>query len=238
MLLAVAATPGVLRLRYDHNLLNLQPKHIDSVRWEHVLLTESDRSVWFAVSMADSPAELLSLKARFESLPSVERTEEIVTLQPASSPASQTLIRGLHERLTRLPTRVPLLPAMTAADLQGDLSRAGPELAAGLASRPGIGPGLGGDPVAADASDAGREFAATECLATAGGRVGLGRLRLLARVHGTSTRRRPRTSTPPLSSGFVGRNGRHLLRVYARGSIWDMDGWNGSCGMSSESIRA
>lgn len=221
-LLAVAATPGVLRLRYDHNLLNLQPKHIDSVRWEHVLLTESDRSVWFAVSMADSPAELRRLKARFESLRSVERTEEIVTLQPESSPASQTLIRGLHERLARLPPRVPLLPSMTAADLQGDLSRAGPELAAGLQGDPELGRVWGeiqARLMRLAPSESSRRLSVWRQQAA---ESAWSRLRTLAEFTEPEA---PRSADldASLRQRFVGRNGRHLLRVYARGSIWDME---------------
>ena len=60
---SVAATfaivSGLHDLRYDHNLLNMQPEGLESVQVERKLLEECDQSVWYALSMADSREELL-----------------------------------------------------------------------------------------------------------------------------------------------------------------------------------
>jgi hopanoid biosynthesis associated RND transporter like protein HpnN len=222
LVLTALATPGVMRLRYDHNLLNLQPERVDSVVWEHVLMDESDRSVWFAVSMADSPEDLLRLKRRFESLKTVDRIEEIVTLRPRSSPESQGLIRDLHERLARLPARVPLLPAFTAEELGRELGRMGPELSAGLASDPELGRLFGEIQqrlMALSPAESSRRLSAWRQRATESAWAGLKQLTEFA------------DPSPPnagdldesLTSRFVSGNGRHLLRVYAKGSIWDRE---------------
>ena len=76
---------GMSRLYYDHNLLNLQPEGLESVELEQKLLNESDQSVWFALSLAETPEDLLARKARFEALPSVERVDEIASLIPTDS---------------------------------------------------------------------------------------------------------------------------------------------------------
>ncbi len=127
IVVVVAATSllavGVTRLRYDHNLLNLQAEGLDSVTWEHRLLDSSDRSVWFAVSLADSREELFRKKERFEQLASVHHTEEIASLLPPESSAHAETISRLHERLSALPEGVPLLPVAPRAILLGELQR-------------------------------------------------------------------------------------------------------------------
>jgi predicted RND superfamily exporter protein len=80
---------GMTRLEYDHNLLNLQPEGLESVELEKKLLSKSDQSVWFALSVADSREDLLAMKQKFldgiESgrIESVQRIEEIASLIPA-----------------------------------------------------------------------------------------------------------------------------------------------------------
>lgn len=44
--------------KFDYNLLHLQAKGTESVAWENRLMEESDRSSWYALSTADSLAEL------------------------------------------------------------------------------------------------------------------------------------------------------------------------------------
>ena len=266
--LAIVILPGAAAVRYDHNLLNLQPKRLASVEWEHVLLTRADRSVWFAVSMADSADQLKSLKGRFELLPSVERTEEIVSLMPASTPASRQLIATLRERLGRLPATVPLLPAVAPSELHQELGR----LLGGMASPANMASMSGPDAASARAPSGFREHGVT---ADETGRFAPGSSRMgplgstagidpdlarqlteiqtalgtvepaelsrrlsvwrqslaesvLARLRGLARFADP---VPPtvadlddaLVSRFIGRREKPLLRVYAKGDIWERE---------------
>lgn len=65
------------RLRYDHNLLNLQAEGVPSVHAERELLSRCSQSAWFAVSLAKSPEEARELRRRLSELPAVARVEEI-----------------------------------------------------------------------------------------------------------------------------------------------------------------
>ena len=76
---------GLAKLRYDHNLLNLQADGLESVELERKLLNECSQSMWYAVSIADSREVLLARKERLLQTASVERTEEIVSLLPDGS---------------------------------------------------------------------------------------------------------------------------------------------------------
>ena len=123
LIFTVAVTPGVFRIRYDHNLLNLQPRGLESVDLEKRLLSESNRSVWFAVSMSATREELAARKAAFEKLDSVERTEEIASLLPTSTHAKQLLIASIQKRLATLPVSPPLIPVAGFQELDEELGK-------------------------------------------------------------------------------------------------------------------
>lgn len=92
------------RLVYDHNLLNLQAKGLESVAAQKEIFEASKHSLLYAISLADSPDEARALKARFEALPSVHRVEELASRLP-NQPAGETklLVQGFHSLLAHLP---------------------------------------------------------------------------------------------------------------------------------------
>jgi uncharacterized protein len=98
----------VSRLRYDHNLLNLQAKGIESVDTQTRIFQASNHSLLFAVSMADSAEEARQLKAQFEALPTVHHVEELASRLPIA-PASQTklMVQAFYAQLARLPESPP-----------------------------------------------------------------------------------------------------------------------------------
>src|SRR5262249_47424223 len=55
--------------QFDYNLLHLQAEGTESVVWENRLQEGSNRSSWYALSTADSLAELHRKKALFAALP-------------------------------------------------------------------------------------------------------------------------------------------------------------------------
>ena len=90
--------------KFDYNLLHLQAKGTESVVWENRLLEESGRSSWYALSTADSLAELYHKKAQFEALPVVDRVESIASLLPPNQ----------EERLPLVAEIAPLVEAISA----------------------------------------------------------------------------------------------------------------------------
>src|SRR5262245_36005533 len=87
---------------FDYNMLHLQARGTESVVWENRLLEGSDRSSWYALSTADSLAELHRKKAQFTALPVVERVESLASLLPLD----QT------ERLQALMALAPVVEAL------------------------------------------------------------------------------------------------------------------------------
>ena len=90
--------------KFDYNLLHLQAKGTESVAWENRLLEESDRSSWYALSTADSLAELQRKKAQFAALPVVDRVESLASMLPPNQ----------EERLALLAEIAPVVESVSA----------------------------------------------------------------------------------------------------------------------------
>jgi uncharacterized protein len=230
--LAVIATAaslvGVTRLRYDHNLLHLQPSHVQSVQIEEEIFARQEDSVWFAVSMCDSRKELRRRKAIFEKLPSVAKTEEIASLIPEPDRQRQQSVAEIHQSLVKLLEDSPHAGSGGNADLQG-LTR---ELLQGASL---LSADLPYESTAAQALAQTAErlthipppiAAATLEAISAQTHAQLRRsIQPLAPLLDLSDPSPPTTSDLPreLSDRYIGQSGKHLLKVYAEGDIWDMD---------------
>ena len=65
-MLAYFAMEGV---SYDHNLLHMQARNLDSVKWEHKLIECNTGTSWHALSYTTTPEEAQALKASSRSCP-------------------------------------------------------------------------------------------------------------------------------------------------------------------------
>lgn len=212
---------GLPRLTYDHNLLNLQPKHLDAVAWERVLLEETDRSVWFALSINDTVEQLEARKIAFRSLPTVERTEEVVSLLPTTTAEHEQLIRKIHLRLADLPENAPVIPAAhpkVEELLQHELSTVLRHLPPGSQSL--------ADSIRMLRARIGQLPASLvrQRLVEHHQQAAGDALRRLHNIYRHSDPRPPQLTdlTPQLVNRYVGRTNKHLLKIYAAGEIWDI----------------
>ena len=212
---------GVKGLWYDHNLLNLQAEGLESVELERKLLAESNQSVWYALSIADSREELLTRKQSLLKLESVERVEEIASLLPADHTVKRPIIERIQQRLASLPERPPLIPVDKPDDLGRVLART-QQLAA---ARPD------GSRCARELEqirDALRKLSLTDCYTLVSQFQQQMAGDLLSRLYALKSMANPE---PPklddlpesLVNRFVGNNGKYLLKIFGRGNIWDMD---------------
>jgi preprotein translocase subunit SecF len=214
LLLVCACCAG--RLRYDHNLLNLQARGTDSVTWERKLIDRAAGATWDAMSIAKTREEALALKARYEALPSVGKVVEVASLVPAEQERKLPAVAAIHAKLALLPTK-ERLPVPT-----GSNPVAVQELAARITQL--------------TASDSALSLAAAD-LARAvqespdvTGRLKEFDRRLAAdladHLHALKGVSRPAPITlddvpPELRERFVGASGEYLVRAFARESLWD-----------------
>jgi len=217
-----AVAVGMKDLWYDYNLLNLQAEGVESVELEKRLLAESDQSVWFALSIAESREELLARKEQFLKLPSVQSVREIASLFPVESEEKLQMIRRIRARLANLPERPPQIAPGPPEELGRQLARA--QML--MAGRPGwarIGYQL------EQIRDLLRGMPLEECyrrLVVYQHRMAGDLLSRLHTLRSIANPEPPQLSDLPesLVTRFVGQDGKKfLLQIYSRANIWDMD---------------
>ena len=199
---------------------NLQPEGLESVTLEHKLLTDCDRSMWYAISMADSREKLLELKQKFAKLPSVEMTEDIASLLAGNDAVKRPMITRIHDGLAELPERPTLIAVDSLEDLGGLLGQT-QEMAAHWKDGAALARHL------EQLRDAMRRLPTQECFAKLSQFQQQMAGDLLSRLHvirSVSSPEPPQLSDLPesLVSRFVGQSGKHLLRIYGKGDIRDM----------------
>ena len=109
VLLTVYLATGLPKVWYDHNLLNMQPEHLESVELEKKLLQKWDKGAWFALSLADTKEELLERKKEFEKDPTL-RVDEIVSRFPETSQEKQAIIQQILQLSSHLPEAPDMIP--------------------------------------------------------------------------------------------------------------------------------
>jgi predicted RND superfamily exporter protein len=225
ILAAVACTMamagGLHELGYDHNLLNMQAEGLESVAVEKKLLEECDQSVWYALSIADSREQLLERKAKLVALPGVERVDEIASLLPVDEELKRPLIESIRSRLATLPERPPEIPVDRLDSLGETLAWAQAE----ASKRPG---GLRTAWHLERARDSLRRKGPEECYSAVATFQQRAAGDLLSRLHALAGIANPEPPAladlpPSLVERFVGSSGRHLLKIYGRGDIWNFE---------------
>jgi hopanoid biosynthesis associated RND transporter like protein HpnN len=219
MAATMAVASGIHELDYDHNLLNMQAEGLESVAVEKKLLAECDQSVWYALSIADSREELLERKRQLTALPTVERVDEIASLLPVDEELKQPLIERIRGRLARLPERPPEIPIDRLDGLGETLAWAQGE----AAKRPG---GLRTAWHLERARETLRRMGPNECFRAVSTFQQQSAGDLLTRLHALAAVADPEPPAlddlpPSLVDRFVGSSGRHLLKIYGRGDIWN-----------------
>ncbi len=98
-----------LNIRYEHNLLKLQAQNLPSVQWEQTLIAHTAGASWHALSYTTTPEEVIALKNRYEKLPEVSRVVEVASLVPRDQDRKLEQLKDIQTRLRRLPERGALI---------------------------------------------------------------------------------------------------------------------------------
>jgi uncharacterized protein len=216
----VVAAVGIHHLRYDYNLLHMQPVGLECVELEHKLFNQTNRSAQFALSIANTREEVEARKEAFLRLPTVERVVEVATQLPADVAQKRALVERIHQRLAGLPQQVPQIPVTPPAELDKMLAGA-QEMLKSQSNSAGAAAGLQQlramlQQIPPD------EYTrrVRRYQQTMAGDL-LTRLQSLQAV---STPEPPAVADlpEPVATRFVGRTGRYLMQVYSKANIWDI----------------
>jgi hypothetical protein len=224
------------RLWYDHNLLHLQASDLDSVKWEMTLIQHTAGASWHALSYTTSPEEALALKDRYEQLPEVSRVVEVASLVPRDQAYKLDMLRDIRWRLRKLPERGKVIPHQAPEPQQID-----EELAALIGQ---LQPLASGQKLLGELCDAlmglAKRIPNSRTLSTwdpAAVTRFASRLRefdeRLAGDLAEDLHRLREVSTPEpiavadlppeLRERYIGKNGKWLLRAFAKDCLWDFE---------------
>jgi hopanoid biosynthesis associated RND transporter like protein HpnN len=94
-LLTLAATPGLLHVfktPFNYNLLELQSKDLESVKYEQRLIEASDTSTWYAAFLTRDLTQVKRLTQQLKSVPSVGEVKSILTVLPSAQEEKRELL--------------------------------------------------------------------------------------------------------------------------------------------------
>lgn len=91
------------RVQFDSNLLHLQPKGVESARWEDKLIREAGRSTWFGLLLYDSVDEAWEKKKSLERLKTVEAVEGLPSFLPENQAGRKRRMRKILAALGEIP---------------------------------------------------------------------------------------------------------------------------------------
>lgn len=80
--LVLVASLSLRSAHFDYNLLNLQTKGTEAVKYEMRILENAGRSAWSAAILADSLEEVRQKETQLKTLPTIENVESIVAMMP------------------------------------------------------------------------------------------------------------------------------------------------------------
>lgn len=81
-LLALLGATAVFRVPFDFNMMNLQAKGLEPVRYAYKLMRSKENAGYFGVATAKDRAEAIALTARLEALPAVSHVVSLPALVP------------------------------------------------------------------------------------------------------------------------------------------------------------
>lgn len=93
--ITVIGIPGILKLNFDHNLLNLQAKGLESVEYEKMIIDRSDESTWYAVSLTKTLDESERVRDEMSKKMSVGKVESLADIVPADQEGKRKLVSEL-----------------------------------------------------------------------------------------------------------------------------------------------
>jgi uncharacterized protein len=207
------------RVHFDQNLLKLQAEQTEAVKFENLLLKDSGRSSWFAVSLAPSIEAGDARAAAFRKLPEVSDVETISTYIPDDQAAKLKTLHALSAMLA--PIKIaPLAGGGDSARLALELR----QLAGRLAQ---IAPADTSGAVASTASLAETAlnrlkseptaFADYEASTNADLRARLAELKRDLTPTAVTAANLPKV----VRDRFIGKSGRFLVQIYPRGDVWE-----------------
>ncbi len=234
ILLAITllALPGLFKVRFNYNLLELQARGLESVEYERILIETADESTWYAIVSATTLEQVKNLTKKFMAIPSVGRVESVLDFIPSGQEEKSAQYRKAAMALENVPDQLPSERPLHAEKFKTALHRLSESLenleeklfVAGAGQALAL---VGKNMVALDSSLDQLERYPKRVSRLGGLEATMRRdiitsLEQLKRWFG-ATSVTPENLPPGLRDLYVGKDGRYQIKISPKGDIWDFD---------------
>ena len=206
-------------IRFDQNLLKLQAESTDAVRFEEMLLKDSGRSSWFAVSLSPNEPDAERKAAQFRKLPQVADAETIATYVPDDQAQKRAILHELQPIMASLKV-APLTQPSKPDLLRRELAALNFKLA-GARDRDPSGEVARTAALIANAikqlDNNTNAFSRFEGEASTSFDAKLAQFKRMLDPSEITVANLP----PVLRDHFIGRTGTYLVQIYPRGDVWE-----------------
>ncbi len=141
-LASFACLPFLYGVHFSYNLLELQAKGLESVRFEKMIVDSQDESTWFAMSIADDLDVVKKREEAFQNTPGVSHVESLLDYLPADQSQKEKLLQEAAQTLagvTIAPATIGINPMLLSQSLElfeGSLESLADKLFALAATKP------------------------------------------------------------------------------------------------------
>lgn len=230
--ITLLALPGLFKVRFNYNLLELQAGGLESVEYERILIETADESTWYAIISAKTLEQVKSLTKKFMAIPSVGRVESVLDFIPSGQEEKSAQYRKAAMALENVPDQLPPARPLHAEKFKAALHRLSESLenleeklfVAGAGQEIAL---VEKNMVALDSALEQLEryperIGRLEGLEAAMGRniiTSLGQLKGWLRAKSVT----PKNLPLGLRDLYVGKDGRYQIKISPKGDIWDFD---------------
>jgi len=123
LLITLAGVPGLFKVHFNYNLLELQAKGLESVEYEKILVEASDESTWYAILTAGSLKDAQHLTKTLEALPCVAKVDSILDFIPKDQENKRAIYKKAARALEHLSLKDLPSPDPDPSRLISSLSR-------------------------------------------------------------------------------------------------------------------
>lgn len=221
LILTVTAGFWAKDLKFDHNLMNLQPRGLESVELEMRLLEESKQSVWYALSTSKDRNELLARMDELEQKDSVARVEQIITLIPEENKQREAIISDISRQLAQLPACAKSPPILSLQEMDQCLNQIGSMLIH-VPEYQSLGKQLHNLRKEFHQLTPQEYYERMQDYQTRSANDLLARMETIRSISNPIP---PQLSDLPdaLVERFMAKDGTYLLKIFGKGDLWDMD---------------
>ena len=230
--ITLLALPGLFKVRFNYNLLELQARGLESVEYERILIETADESTWYAIISARTLEQVKNLTKKFMAIPSVGRVESVLDFIPSGQEEKSAQYRKAVIALENVPDQLPPERPLHTEKLKAALLRLSESLenleeklfvAGARQELVLVGKNLETLDSALEQLERYPErISRLEGLEATMGRDMITSLEQLKRWLGAKSVT-PENLPPGLRDLYVGKDGRYQIKISPKGDIWNFD---------------